>query len=386
MMVSQHCDDVEGAEETKEASSHIRARPELSISSPILTRHQHGREISEISSARDRLYDIDFLDQYHFGNEEANNRVIERFSDGRNTSRTCNTYSKFLSKYPWFTLTMLILIWAFFIRGLRQQNLTWSSPISPYDEQFWFRKVDYWPSCAKLSDSSWWLLLSYQFAHDGLGHIGGNSLLLLWYGCVNELTQPLGLMAVVVAYVSGVVFGALTYSYVFPYNGLIGCSAGIYALIGLTVASALVNRKYMNPRFHFSLLVLLGLQMIVDILSYFVFYKPGTAYAAHCGALFFGFFAGVSFTLPRKFLLFRALAIAGIACYLLFGIFLLYSYVADWPPKKLSYNPTFHAYDPGSCCSDLFEIAKGYSSVDKVRNLYICTDSGLVYDGPSRHE
>ena len=97
------------------------------------------------------------------------------------------------SKVPFFTVIILLLIWSFFLWGAAASNATikWSSPISPADSSYWFRAVTSYPDCTNLRGEGW-RLISYQFAHEGLMHIGANTLFTLTYGWLAEFAHPYG--------------------------------------------------------------------------------------------------------------------------------------------------------------------------------------------------
>jgi hypothetical protein len=213
-------------------------------------------------------------------------------------------------------------------------------------------------------------------------HIGANTVFTLTYGWLAEFAHPYGFLVTLIAYEGGAIVGALTYNYVYPYFGLIGASAGLYSLIGLLVAHVIVNAEYFSSRFYPSLVLLLFFQYIGDICYFFAFYNSSVGYVAHCGGMFFGFCFGLSLAVHKKPVWKKVLSVLAMLLLSLYLGFIIHNYAAVWPPRLISYNPTLHSkYDPGVCCSELFEKATDdtETALNKVRRAYVCIGTHLVY-------
>ena len=80
-----------------------------------------------------------------------------------------------LKRYFLLIPFLLALTWAIFLYYpvSKRQHLSLSSysPISPADDVWWFLTVGYWPLCSNLKPE-YWRLISMQFVHAGLPHIG----------------------------------------------------------------------------------------------------------------------------------------------------------------------------------------------------------------------
>lgn len=78
--------------------------------------------------------------------------------------------------FPFVTLATFITVWGFFIYGLSEMNfdtskISWSQPLSPPNQELWFRSVSFYPECADMRYEAW-RLVSMQVVHSGFVHIG----------------------------------------------------------------------------------------------------------------------------------------------------------------------------------------------------------------------
>lgn len=76
-----------------------------------------------------------------------------------------------------FILFITILNWTIFLYGVistgrgRELSLLSFQPLSPDDDRWWFMTVNWWPQCDSIRNQAW-RLISMQFVHSGLAHIG----------------------------------------------------------------------------------------------------------------------------------------------------------------------------------------------------------------------
>ena len=173
----------------------------------------------------------------------------------------------------------------------------------------------------------------------------------------------------------GCIFGCLGHSYVFPFEGLLGCSTGVYALIGGTISHVILNKDSLSLKFHRGVLVALAFQGLYDTISYWAWYNPGIAYSGHCAAFFTGIFLVLSFGLLQKPLWKKILGLLGLSAFLVLTISLIVHYVQAWPPSMLPYNPTSHPYDRRSCCGELYSKVNSMFSIEDARGDYYCDGS-----------
>ena len=132
---------------------------------------------------------------------------------------------------------------------------------------------------------------------------------------------------------TSILVGVIGYAIYQPYSALVGCSPGVYGVIGCALSMALNQRKSMNPGFHFIFTFSLFAQLIADSISYVYSYDAGTGYSAHLFGYVCGFLLGMSTYLTFKD---NARLFVGCFCWLLFLIeagFVSYEYSSNWPPK-----------------------------------------------------
>ncbi|KAM3722480.1 Rhomboid-related protein [Dirofilaria immitis] len=84
-----------------------------------------------------------------------------------------------------------------------------------------------------------WRFFSYQFVHQGILHLLPNVIVQLLIGVPLELVHKMWRIAVI--YLLAVCLGALLQYVLDPSVYLIGCSAGVYALIGAHLSNLIVN-------------------------------------------------------------------------------------------------------------------------------------------------
>jgi membrane associated rhomboid family serine protease len=212
--------------------------------------------------------------------------------------------------------------------------------------------VNHWPSCTD-ARSNTWRLVSSQFAHKGMTHIGGNTMLGLLYGIMLESLHPYHWFIAIMVYELGVIMGNLSFSHLEPFSTLVGCSSGIYALMGCCISHFILNKneyfkfdekiyKKINRLFYPFLSTIILIHAVCEIVIYFAAYDSQTAYSAHFGGLFNGIFIGLTFGLFQKPRWKKLLGLIGVTALLVLDISLFVHYLEAWPPQFLDYNPTFH--------------------------------------------
>jgi membrane associated rhomboid family serine protease len=378
--------------------------------------HFYGDDHDNNDDNRFRTVDESYNSRTSAGTLTDNNTAVQSQS---NTATTCEigtksmkgkclySFGKILALIPWFTLAETALIWIFYVGGVfkaypswKEAHVTASGPLSPDIESFWFITVNFWPSCTS-AKSNTWRLISHQFAHQGMYHIISNTLWLTSYGATLDAIHPLKSVASFCVFQVAVIVGALYYSYIWPYKGLVGCSAGVYGLIGLLIAHVIVHKDIVAPVTYALCSVAVICQFIGDVVMYFVFYNPDVAYAAHCGGFTTGILLGLGMSVyHNRTVKWKVMVgtVAG-AMFIAFLTFFTVQYIVNWPPKLLKYSPVFYqapyqpysySYDPGSCCAELNALvgtndnAGNYiSSLDSVRGLYYCDGRHIIRNGQS---
>lgn len=306
---------------------------------------------------------------------EANER-IDHDEDDEVQPRQC------FDHFPFFTMIIIFINWVFFIWGIvwiigwDNAGLSMSGPISPPQSIFPFITVNYWPSCTSARGNSW-RLVTAQFTHAGLLHIGGNTIVGLLYGGLLESTHQYHLVITFFVYEMACIFGCLGHSYLWPFEGIIGCSTGIYGLIGCIISHVIMNKDTLDLTVYYSLVVILLIQGIYDLVTYFHAYNPDIAYSGHCTGFFIGIFIGLSCGMMKKQVWKRVLGLLGFIAFLVLTISLIVHFVDTWPPSSLAYNPTFHDYDRNSCCGALYSVTNSTFTLDQARKNFGCRNDKI---------
>ena len=284
--------------------------------------------------------------------------------------------------FPFFTLIIMFINWVFFIWGIvwiigwEEAGLSMSGPVSPPQSIFPFITVNYWPSCTSARGNSW-RLMTAQFTHAGLMHIGGNTVVGILYGLLLEGTHQYHSFITIVVYEMACIFGCLGHSYLWPFEGIIGCSTGIYGLIGSVISHTILNRDTLDRRVYYFIVVTLVIQGTYDLVTYFNAYNPDIAYAGHCTGFFTGIFLGLTCGLMKKQVWKRVLGLLGFVAFLVLTISLIVHYVDTWPPSRLAYNPTFHDYDRTSCCGELYSVTNRTFTLEQARENFGCRNDKI---------
>lgn len=163
----------------------------------------------------------------------------------------------------------------------------------------------------------------------------------------------------------GVVLGSLGHSYLFPYRGLIGCSPGVYAVMGGCVAMLIASGKHMDKGLQSILLLILLAQFFLDILAYFFLYMPNVGYAAHAYGYFTGFCTVMGFAVfYREAVWIKVLGIFAIGGLAYEISFLFHHFYNVWPPEPYE-EDLFRNVDDFDCCRALFENADDDYALNK---------------------
>lgn len=141
---------------------------------------------------------------------------------------------------PLLMLSIWLVFWyGIFVEiGFKQSRVGWHGPVSPRNPALMFLTVGFYPQCND-DRPDVWRLFTVQFVHAGLQHLCGNTVLGLIVGCMLEMFA--GSLLTLLVFEAAVVLGTLSHSYFLPYNGLVGCSHGVYGWVGALLAFSLLN-------------------------------------------------------------------------------------------------------------------------------------------------
>jgi hypothetical protein len=200
------------------------------------------------------------------------------------------------------------------------------------------------------------------------------------YGLSVECLHPQGAILYFISYQCGVIFGALGYSYFYPYRALIGCSSGVYGLLGSCLALLILNYDSIDITLFYTLSGVIFVHIFFDVLGYFIWYDENIGYSAHGSGfiigvlvgLFFGFFRKTNVT--RQFII-PSFSLAGI---IVFAYLVIHSYIVSWPPFGSSWDPTIdHSYEPLNCCGMMYSMLDSSTSKADIQSAYYCSDGEL---------
>lgn len=290
---------------------------------------------------------------------------------------------------PTFTMSLALLLISFFVYGIISTPVKTNAIVSgiespgfPNHMNFEYKLIKGYPTCTDMR-MEWWRLITYQFVHLSVEHIFANVAGILMYGFVLEsyITSNYARLQTIIAYELSVVMGILGQVYTDGYYRIIGASAGLYGLIGLSTSIMLSGDT--TPFADFIILNTIPMQLLFDLIYFTIMYSKWIAYTAH----FTGYITGVA--VGNIFYIFssknRWTKMDTIFC--IFGVglgafeisFLVYHYVVDFPPR-FNINPTFDKpYFRYACCLDAYHLRAGNQSMtmDYITHNYRCIDNRL---------
>lgn len=283
---------------------------------------------------------------------------------------------------PLFTFSIFFMIWfaylfgLFYLIGWSNIKLSPTGPISPPNPVMWYFNIGWWPTCSD-SRMELWRLVSNQFVHAGLIHIAGNTFLGIPYVWIFE--RSIGSIISFVIFEIGVIGGTLFHGNMYPYDPLVGCSHGIYAIIGGLVSYLTFNHDIMDNSFRNVLLCILATQMTCDIVGYFFFFGVSVGYAAHVSAFFIGCLLTpqiVSTPIHKQWK--QNTKIIYLILLLSSTSYLIYHYTVSWPTKPMFTLWTPVPVDGSSCCSEVYNLPDRNWSIDNVEQYYTCDGLQIV--------
>jgi len=189
------------------------------------------------------------------------------------------------------TFIYIIVITCFFISGLLASDDPWkhlaffdgfAEPPATQSLLF-FRTYSVYPTCA---DERYqiWRLLSNQLVHGGLLHYLPNILGIAIYGSLYSRISKKEPYLVICL---GVVIGNLTMAWVNPYVSVVGCSGGVFSLLGSLLALVLKKEFSREEDIGFVYICLFG-QFAGEVVM-MLFYTEMQSYIIHFGGFIAGF-------------------------------------------------------------------------------------------------
>lgn len=182
-----------------------------------------------------------------------------------------------------------------------------------------------------------------------------------------------------VVFEAGAIIGVLGQAYTFPYVGLVGCSAGVYSLIGCNLSHLIMHYESIDPLIIVISTAALSVQFVSDTVCYFVLYSSITAYSAHISGYIFGLSFGFLCYSQKKEAWRNVLSLLGFGLLAVEITFLVYNY-SVWPPKIVE-SGLRSKQSASCCCSQLFALVNSNFSAVDVTNNYVCLGDYLAPTG-----
>jgi len=196
--------------------------------------------------------------------------------------------------------------------------------------------------------------------------------------------HPFGFVTTFLVFELAVVLGALGFTYLWPYQGLVGCSPGVYGLIGGCWSMILLNKECLDCFLLISLPIILVTQLVLDVLLFTYSYQHNVGYSSH----FFGFVTGiclllgiVGFHRHTLKLLDLIVIILGVTLFIVTSTYLLYNYLTVFPPQPFTSSTLHNELSTQNCCAQLLHLLEQDSSVSKqqIRESYYCQNNELYH-------
>jgi hypothetical protein len=190
-----------------------------------------------------------------------------------------------------------------------------------------------------------------------------------------------------IIYMTAVVMGGMGHAVVFPFKGLIGCSPGVYGLIGACWVLLIFQYHKMDHLIAFLLPFVLVAQVVADTGTYLMFYNSSIGYCSH----FFGYLTGITLALgllmlaePKGvctettyFYVRKGFACLGIIVFALMAAFLISHYVESWPPEAVE-RGYLHNTAASTCCAQLFAYAADHGmTIGEAKEATYCSKNVL---------
>jgi uncharacterized membrane-anchored protein YitT (DUF2179 family) len=194
--------------------------------------------------------------------------------------------------------------------------------------------------------------------------------------------NPNGFLLTILIFQSAMVMGSLGFAAFFPYDGLVGCSPGIYGLIGANIMAWVLMREVYDNFFIIAMPFSIFVYLLMDVVFYFVDYSNHTGYMSHFSGLLTGILLYPVFiyyfttnenhkTLleRRKWVHYSVAAVFG-GIFICFFLALVLNIVSDHlPPRVLIRSEAyFHNTEP-DCCDEYFHYQSDHPQYSKEQVL-----------------
>ena len=185
-------------------------------------------------------------------------------------------------------------------------------------------------------------------------------------------------------YLIGVLYGAAFFSFVMPYGILVGCSCGVFSVIGGVVSMLFIvgdNKiKIFSSQWLIAAAALTLFQIIVEIVTYILHYDPTIAYFCHISSFWVGFLFTSAVGLFHRSVFDKLIGGVSLAIISIITVVVVTKiFVTD---SLYAWN-ILGVYQPSAlnCCADMYKIiATTNMSVSAIRSSFVCDGNTLELD------
>lgn len=193
-----------------------------------------------------------------------------------------------LRKNRYFTYLMSILFLGFyFISAIKDKRSI--NSINPVNDDLKLIFVSQWPDC---NDERYqlWRFITSGFVHGGFFHLVFN--VLMFYSVSNYLETYQHPIILLLLYTLSKISSGFFVYYTDPYVAYIGCSDGVFALVGSLLSHLLLNMNILS-KYEITILILIPTISLFFDIMFFIFTKSNIAYFVHWNGLINGFLLGI---------------------------------------------------------------------------------------------
>ena len=180
-------------------------------------------------------------------------------------------------------------------------------------------------------------------------------------GAFFEAYHPFHSLSFVFVYHLSLIFGVLGFTFLWPFQGLIGASPAAYGLLGACLSLVMFFRPYLDSFVAFCLPFILLAHIAGDILLYIYQFNENIGYASHFFGALTGFLFVSSFSVfhHKTYLNGFVSVISSISLGLLLT-YLLYAYLSYFPPLIKHFEVFDNYSNDDGCCARYFDLLSAH--------------------------
>lgn len=256
-----------------------------------------------------------------------------------------------IRKKRYFTITMgLTIIGFYFISAITSGRSIDS--LNPNNPKMFLFFVSSWPECSD-TRSQLWRFITSGFVHVDFFHILFN--VINFYVISNYLERYYHHFILLTLYLLSRISTCFFVYYSSPYVLYIGCSDGVFGLLGSLLSHAIINHNEID-RMETSIIVVVPLFVLgFDIFTYFVEVSR-IAHFAHWNGMINGFLLGLTIykeIVPKDIT--KHIRILSLMFFICLNAMYIHNY-CYWPPQY-GYNM---GHNQMNCCEEWFDFKEEY--------------------------